>query len=64
MPGVAHVELARGGLFRVQPAPDTDPTDALVQAAWDGKWNLFQLAPAVSSIEDVFVQLTHREEHA
>jgi hypothetical protein len=33
-----------------------------VQAAWDGKWNLFQLAPAVSSIEDVFVQLTHREE--
>jgi ABC-2 type transport system ATP-binding protein len=62
VPGVARVEPARGGLFRVEPAPDTDPVDALVQAAWDGKWNLFQLAPAVSSIEDVFVQLTHREE--
>jgi ABC-2 type transport system ATP-binding protein len=62
VPGVAHVEPARSGLFRVEPHADTDPTEALVQAAWEGKWNLFQLAPAVSSIEDVFVQLTHREE--
>jgi ABC-2 type transport system ATP-binding protein len=62
LPGIARVEQTRGGLFRIEPTADTDPTDTLVQAAWDGKWNLFQLAPAVSSIEDVFVQLTHREE--
>ena len=66
IPGVDSVEPAAGGnspgMFRIKPAAQSDPTDALVRAAWDGKWQLFHLAPAVSSIEDVFVQLTHSEE--
>ena len=66
--GVDSVEPAGGtggaGLFRIKPKSDLDPTDALVRAAWDGGWRLFHLAPAASSIEDVFVQLTHREEAA
>jgi len=66
IPGVDKVEPGGGtggqGMFRIQPRLDVDPTDTLVRAAWEGGWNLFHLAPAVSSIEDVFVQLTHREE--
>jgi len=64
--GVDKVEPAGGtggaGMFRIQPRADIDPTDHLVQAAWNGGWKLSHLAPAVSSIEDVFVQLTHKEE--
>ncbi|MBC7778668.1 MAG: ATP-binding cassette domain-containing protein [Proteobacteria bacterium] len=64
--GVASVEPGGGtggaGMFRIQPHAEVDPTDALVRASADNGWNLFHLAPAASSIEDVFVQLTHREE--
>jgi ABC-2 type transport system ATP-binding protein len=63
--GVDTVEPAPGaanaGMFRIKPRPGDDPTDSLVRAAWDGGWKLFHLAPAASSIEDVFVQLTHSD---
>jgi ABC-2 type transport system ATP-binding protein len=62
IPGAAAVERIEPTLFRVQFAADGDPTDALVKAAAAGDWGLFQLKPAQTSLEDVFVHLTRREE--
>jgi len=61
--GVARVEAA-DGLLRVAFAEGADPTDELVRRAVEKSWGLYQLAPAQSSLEDVFVQLTQKEEQA
>ncbi len=60
--GVARAEPAGDGLIRVDFAENTDPTDALVHRAVERSWGLYQLAPAQTSLEDVFVHLTRREE--
>jgi ABC-2 type transport system ATP-binding protein len=62
IPGVAALAQVEPTLFRVQSAPGTDPTDALVKAAAARDWGLFQLTPAQTSLEDVFVHLTRKEE--
>lgn len=59
--GAAAVENLNAHLFRVSPRGGIDPTDALVRASVDHGWGLFQLQPAQASLEEVFVQLTHRE---
>jgi ABC-2 type transport system ATP-binding protein len=65
LPGVAAVESAEPTLFRVQFAAggDGDATEALVQAAAARGWGLYQLRPAQTNLEDVFVHLTRREEN-
>jgi ABC-2 type transport system ATP-binding protein len=62
--GVARAEAASDTLFRLRFADGADPTDELVQRAVKKSWGLYQLAPAQSSLEDVFVHLTQREEAA
>lgn len=59
--GGAEVEAMGSGVFRVL-AQGSDPTDALVRACVEGGWGLYLLQPAQASLEEVFVQLTHREE--
>jgi ABC-2 type transport system ATP-binding protein len=63
IPGAAAVEQVEPTLFRVQFSTGEDPTDALVNAAAARDWGLYQLAPAQTSLEDVFVHLTRREEN-
>ena len=58
--GVTAVEPAGDGRFRIQFASDSDPSEALVSAAGAGDWGLYQLTPAQSSLEEVFVQLTRQ----
>jgi ABC-2 type transport system ATP-binding protein len=62
--GVAAAEQAEPTLFRVQFAAGGDPTDALVKAAAARDWGLYQLKPAQTSLEDVFVHLTRREDNS
>ena len=62
--GVARVEPAGEGLFRVAFADDADPTDELVRCAVEKSWGLYQLTPAQASLEDVFGSLTRKEEQA
>jgi ABC-2 type transport system ATP-binding protein len=62
LPGVASVEGVQPALFRVQFAAGADPTEALVRGAVEHDWGLHQLKPAQTSLEDVFVNLTRREE--
>jgi ABC-2 type transport system ATP-binding protein len=60
--GVARVEPAHDGLLRVSFADGADPTDELVRRAVEKSWGLYQLTPAQTSLEDVFVHLTRKEE--
>ena len=62
IPGVTAVEGVSGTLWRLRVAEKTDPTDQLVQRAVAGDWGLYQLSPAQTTLEDVFVQLTRRED--
>jgi ABC-2 type transport system ATP-binding protein len=60
--GVADVVATGEGRFRVHFAPGGDPSEALVSAAGANDWGLYQLTPAQSSLEDVFVHLTRGED--
>jgi len=62
LPGIAAVENVEPELFRVQFATGADPDDALVKQAAARGWGLYMLKPAQTSLEDVFVNLTRREE--
>ena len=62
--GVTAVEQNGDGPFRVQFSPDTDPTDVLVTTAVEKNWGLYQMNRQQASLEDVFVQLTQKEESA
>jgi len=58
----ATVDAVNANLFRVHPHGGADPTDDLVRASVERGWGLFQLQPAQASLEEVFVQLTQRDE--
>ncbi|OGA37718.1 MAG: ABC transporter ATP-binding protein [Betaproteobacteria bacterium RIFCSPLOWO2_12_FULL_62_13] len=63
VPGIAQVETLSTTMFRLQFAAGEDPTDQLARGAVENGWGLYQLAPAQTSLEDVFVHLTQREEN-
>jgi ABC-2 type transport system ATP-binding protein len=60
--GVASVEALDGHVLRILAREGVDPTEALVTASVQRGWGLFQLQPGLASLEDVFVQLTQRDE--
>ena len=64
LPGITGAETVEPSLIRVQFAEGADATEALVQQAAARNWGLFLLKPAQTSLEDVFVNLTRREESA
>ena len=64
LPEVAEAESVEATLFRVRFGAERDGPDALVRRAVAGDWGLYQLQPAQTSLEDVFVNLTRREEAA
>jgi ABC-2 type transport system ATP-binding protein len=59
--GIDHVETLDAGRFRVFFATDSNP-DALVAAAAQQEWGLYELIPEQQSLEDLFIELTHNEE--
>jgi len=64
VPGVTEVEEAEG-LLRVRFADNAEGVaEAIVQASVAGGWGLYQIAPDVTSLEDVFLHLTHQEDLA
>ncbi len=58
VPGVNTVERVDESHYRLQFAGDRDPTEPLVARAVRDNWGLFHLAPAQTSLEDVFENLT------
>lgn len=64
VPGVTEVEEAEG-LLRVRFADNAEGVaEAIVQASVAGGWGLYQIVPDVTSLEDVFLHLTHQEDLA
>ena len=61
LPGIAAVEGIEPTLFRVQFAPGADPVESLVKQSVARDWGLYQLKPAQTSLEEVFINLTRRE---
>ncbi len=60
---IAHVEKAEAlenGMIRVYFTPGESPAEQLVAAAVKANWGLYQIQPDQTSLEDVFVQLTHQ----
>ncbi|MBX9715393.1 MAG: ABC transporter ATP-binding protein, partial [Burkholderiaceae bacterium] len=60
--GVAAAQHEGEGRFRLRFAPDADPTAEIVARAGREDWGLRELAPAQTSLEEVFVQLTRNNE--
>lgn len=61
IPGVERIEAVDSKLLRVHHTPGAAPSEALVQAAVNQNWGLFQINPDQTSLEEVFVQLTFQE---
>jgi len=61
MPGVAAADAEGDGRFRLRFAADADPTAEIVSRAGREDWGLRELAPAQTSLEEVFVQLTRND---
>jgi ABC-2 type transport system ATP-binding protein len=57
-----EVEQISGNVFRIKPASGKDPTESIVRAAAQHNWGLYQLQPAHTTLEEVFVQLTREEQ--
>ena len=64
VPGVAAVESVDATLFRIHFAAGADPTGALVRRSVERDWGLCQLQPAQTTLEEVFVNLTRKEDAA
>ena len=62
VPGVAAVEDVSETQFLLHLAADSDPTDALVKRSVEQDWGLYRLSPGETTLEEVFVDLTRREE--
>ena len=58
--GVEQVEALDNGRYRVLFAVDANP-DALLSAAVERHWGLYELVPEQQSLEDLFIELTHDE---
>ena len=61
LPGVTRVEAVGEHEFVLGRDPQLDPTERLVARSVQASWGLYQLGPAHSRLEDVFVQLTRDE---
>jgi len=61
-PGVLAAAPLEGGLYRTEFAAEPDAVERFVAHSVAQQWGLFQLAPAQSTLEDVFVNLTRRED--
>jgi ABC-2 type transport system ATP-binding protein len=64
LPGVAAVEALGQGRFQLRHAPGASPAEALAVAAAEGGWGLLELTPQRRGLEQLFVELTCREELA
>ena len=59
--GVTQVDKIDNTMYRVHFNHDYVPAEEIVITATKNKWGLFHIAPDVTSLEDIFVQLTQLE---
>ncbi|MEO5348558.1 MAG: ABC transporter ATP-binding protein [Magnetococcus sp. YQC-3] len=61
IPGVARIKEKEGG-WTITPVKDADPIPELVHRSASQGWDLRELLPAGESLEEIFLNLTTREE--
>ena len=59
--GVEGVERLADGRFRLRHRADAHTAGALAKAAVEGDWGLAELTPERATLEQIFVDLVHRE---
>ena len=59
--GVSQVDKIDNTMYRVHFNHDYVPAEEIVITATKNKWGLFHIAPDITSLEDIFVQLTQLE---
>ena len=64
LPTISQVEELGGGQFRLHHAAGAAPTQALLDQARAGGWELWELTPEQASLEQIFVELTLEQESA
>jgi ABC-2 type transport system ATP-binding protein len=57
---VERAEALDNGMVRIYFTPGESPAEKIIAAAVKGNWGLYQINPDQTSLEDVFVQLTHQ----
>ncbi len=62
VPGVQGCESLEPPRVRMHFEPETNPAEALVEAAVAGGWGLYELTPERRSLEQIFVELTVTDE--
>ncbi|MBD3618493.1 MAG: ATP-binding cassette domain-containing protein [Chromatiales bacterium] len=61
IPGVEGVERLADGRFRLRHRADARTAGAIAKAAVEGDWGLAELTPERATLEQIFVDLVHRE---
>ena len=59
--GVKSVEKVEHGMFRIHIKSEYIPAEEIVEIAIKKGWGLFHIAPDITSLEDIFVQLTQMQ---
>ncbi|MBF0184843.1 MAG: ABC transporter ATP-binding protein [Magnetococcales bacterium] len=63
IPGIAQIRAQDGG-WSILPQTNQDPIPELLQRSVSEGWDLRELLPSSNSLEDIFLNLTTREEEA
>ncbi len=61
VPGVAQAELLSDGRVQITAAPQQDPRESLVARAVAENWGLLEIAVQRKTLEEIFVELTARD---
>ncbi len=59
--GITRIEALKNNMLRIAFAEDAQPHEKIVEISVESGWDLHQIAPDQSTLEDVFMHLTHQE---
>jgi len=62
LPGIEQIEALPDGRIRLRYTPGQEPAGALVEMSVAKKWGLYELIPEQISLEQIFINITCREE--
>jgi len=60
--GIESVETLEGGRWRVRHAEDQSPASRIAEEAVKNNWGLIELSPETHSLEQIFLDITSREQ--
>ena len=64
LPEVATTGIAMDGIIVTPKTASIDPRPSIARAVVQNGWDLIELRPLAVNLEEIFLELTHHEEHA